>query len=429
MTAFTNIENYYSTSDIRKNYKQLYISSKHDRDIIKKYNIPKSNYVYLTLSKKSKTYKMSTEKYNKARLFVLKEYIDKLVESIKKIIEKVTKDKIILHDHEKFTINGNIHEVDIRGKRDINNIYFRAKDIGKMLNVESISKIFRDNGIYKKDTDYKSLQIVKNNKLSSRRFFTYSGLIKYIFNTQSKNANDIKEQMTKILYVHQFGSKEEKKGMGLKLLGVSVDDLQKVLKATSSVSCIYLITLGTVSDLRESMQINQSVPDSNIVCKFGLTNDLSRRIRENQKIYNLIPGASTRLKYYKYIDNDYLSKAEVFIKNHFKNINAFITYENYKELVTVSAKTLKGDLLCQYNNMSTVYSCKNKELMKVISREEHEKAFMKVTHEKALMKVTHEKALMKAVHEKEIQKVLYENKLLKQSIEIMSLQNQLKNTK
>jgi len=101
MTAFTNIENYYSTSDIRKNYKQLYISSKHDRDIIKKYNIPKSNYVYLTLSKKSKTYKMSTEKYNKARLFVLKEYIDKLVESIKKIIEKVTKDKIILHDHEK----------------------------------------------------------------------------------------------------------------------------------------------------------------------------------------------------------------------------------------------------------------------------------------------------------------------------------------
>ena len=81
-----------------------------------------------------------------------------------------------------------------------------------------------------------------------------------------------------------------------KLLGIPVSDVKNMLSTeTMSVICAYLFTLGTVGELRSSMNIDNKIPDDWVVCKYGKTNNLMRRTGEHTKTYGSIKGATLRL--------------------------------------------------------------------------------------------------------------------------------------
>ncbi len=140
----------------------------------------------------------------------------------------------------------------------------------------------------------------------------------------------------------QMGTPEQKKDLASKLLGVSISVISDVLKTSmSSISCIYLFTLGTVKDLRKSMNIDPKYTDDMIVCKYGNTNDLHRRTGEHKTTLGKIKKADLKLKYYSYVDTQLITKAENKLKKIIAPYNAELQYEQYAELFVIDNKQLK----------------------------------------------------------------------------------------
>jgi len=423
MTTFTNKELYY---DIKKSHPHLYIGIGRPKDIIKKYNIPSDKYVFAYYSKKTKQYMIPNGEYNKAIIFILKDYVDN------KLPANTNSSKIILNDNEKFNIDGNIHEVDIRGERVFNKIFFRVRDIGKMIGVKDIRSVFHKSSKYKKDIDYKSIKIKRKGDIVSRYFFTYVGLISYIFSTRSKDAGIIQEQLMKILYIHQFGDKQEKKILGAELLGVSLDHLKNVLNASDNVSCIYLFALGKVVDLRKSMNINSKYLDDDIVCKYGFTKNLKDRTKKHQKKYSKIKGANLALKYYRYIDSGLLSKAETKISHYFEATYAKLKYSTSKELVVVSTKHIDNIIKEQYDSIARSYCIENKaHIQKLLDLENmYEKKLLQkdiIMKEQELNK--HKELSIKdkelSIKDKELEKERTKSLLLEKDIELLKKDSSL----
>ena len=138
-------------------------------------------------------------------------------------------------------------------------------------------------------------------------YLTYRGLIKYLFNSNSELAEKFQEWCLKTLFIHQFGSKKEKQYLASKLLGVYIDIIREVFNTSATkVPCVYLFTLGFAKDLRESMNIPKDIP-----------NDLEKRAYQHDKTFGQIKNVNLSLKYYAYIDPQYLSYSETDIKDYF----------------------------------------------------------------------------------------------------------------
>lgn len=52
--------------------------------------------------------------------------------------------------------------------------------------------------------------------------------------------------------------------------------------------CVYLLTLGYGKDLRHILNIGTKYSDDCIIAKYGMTKDLSRRIKEHTLHYKTI---------------------------------------------------------------------------------------------------------------------------------------------
>ena len=125
-------------------------------------------------------------------------------------------------------------------------------------------------------------------------------------------------------------------------LGVDINIAKDIFKCNLGIiSCIYLISLNEVRFLRESMHISAEVNDDYIICKYGYTEDIYRRICEHISTYNKIKGCSLKLKFYSYIDPRYLSRAETDIREFIKFGKFQLIYKDTKELIAIPRETFK----------------------------------------------------------------------------------------
>lgn len=267
--------------------------------------------------------------------------------------------EIILDEREKFTIRGVKYNIKIRGKRSEVGILFNITDIGNMLN---INKLYKDhikgNINYVSGIEYKVIGF-DNNRKGGMGFFTYNGLLKYIFTSRSDSAVYIQHSMIKILYITQFGSKEEREELSDEILGIPVKQSIEILQNTSPISCVYLYTLGYVKDLRISMKIVDKHKDDDIVCKIGLTCNLNRRSIEHNQKYKKIKNVKVALKHFQYIDTELLKEAEDYLKNYFKSNK--LKYKKEQELVVISQTMMKDVIGMLYENIGNkcLLRCKN----------------------------------------------------------------------
>ena len=107
------------------------------------------------------------------------------------------------------------------------------------------------------------------------------------------------------------------------------------------IASIYFITFGTAKDLRTSMNLDESILDTDIISIYGYTDDLRRRLVEHKNKYKNIQGANLALKYYSFVDKTQLSKAETDIRNYFISTNSHLEYSTEKEMVCVNDDTVK----------------------------------------------------------------------------------------
>lgn len=406
--------NYYSTAELKEKYPTLFKTSYTKKKIIEKYGIPEKKCKYFYTNNGSII--ESNPLYSKAVLYILKTYVDKNLlkkcAPINKNVSVTPKEKtttisnkknishianqsnnistitvpsvasgensnkntndsntkyssmtyplIKLNEKEKFEINGKKHNITVRGKKTKNEILFDMYDIEKMLGIDKLAKKINASKRYTVNIDYKMVYVSKKkNNVKEHTcvpYFTYTGLIKYIFNSKNEYAVHLQDWVSNILYVSQFGSAKERKELSDKILGISAIHAREMLNSTTKIPCVYLFTLGYVKDLRESMKISENIDDNNIVCKYGYTCDLDRRTYEHNSAYGKIKGASVMLKYYQYINQEYLNNAENTLNSYFNDIKVKFTYENAKEIIIVSKDMLNNSIKAQYENIGNTYS-------------------------------------------------------------------------
>lgn len=266
---------------------------------------------------------------------------------------------IELDDRDKFVDDeGNILEIETRGEREWNKIYFRAKDISAAFSIKNLINTVRDkNSSHEMEKDYTYFICKKKVKTffetKKELFFTYTGVIRILFTSRSPIADCFIKWASEKLFTLQMGTEKQKRKLVADVLGVSAETVREVFDRDSkTVPCVYLLTIGYVRDLREKLSLPDKFTDDSIVCKYGFTKDLSRRICEHEKRYGCM--GDLKVKLYSYIDPQYMSKAESDISACMKSMDAYIEYKTETELVAIPSKMMMHVETC-YKNIAREY--------------------------------------------------------------------------
>lgn len=195
-----------------------------------------------------------------------------------------------------------------------------------------------------------------------------------------------------------------------------VDNSMKLLFEKTNFEAI---EYTTVKDLRKSMNIDPKYPDDSIICKYGFTDDLSRRLTEHIKTYKKIDGCELRLKQYCYVDPEpkNLRKAEKTIKIFVEEQGWKLNYQDNQELFVVSNKEMER-VVDKYDVIAQKFLGKCSELINALKYEQEK-------FKREIQAKEHEIKL----RDHEIKSKDYELKLKDQEIKILKLEQQLSNKK
>ena len=436
-------------------------SCRSSRDVVKKKAIHVNNYIFAKKEMKTGNWIKSDGKSIKFdKVLITKKYINENVAEINKDSDKLIKDEkgiekapeiIYLEDNEKFRDDeGNVLDIETRGVRDCDNVYFKVKDVSKYFGAERLHDHLLDKkGAYEEKRDYlffllniQSMGGRQTNKQTNKKkelFLTYNGLIRVLMVSRNDTTKKFSPWAIKTLFTAQMGSIEQKEELAASVLGTNAKVVRKVFsKDTNTIPCVYFFILGRVKNLRKSMNIDLKYSDDYLVCKYGQTKDLARRTSEHISFFNKIEGCDLTLKYYSYIDPQYTYTAENDIKESIIALESDFKYENMNELVIIKpgqmihiekafshiGKKYLGhvsELITQIkelkDNLEKNDIIHKSEILKIESNN-NEKIYKYDMEKKDLI---HVNEMLVSKHQNEIQK--YENELLKKEIEILKLKN------
>jgi hypothetical protein len=148
---------------------------------------------------------------------------------------------------------------------------------------------------------------------------------------------------------------------------------------------IYLFTLGTVKDLRQSMMIDPKYNDNMIVCKYGKAKNLEMVTSEHMANYKSIPNCNLTLKYYSYVDPKNIADAQNNIESFMNAINTHIEYKNHKRIIVLDPKILHNLISKQYSIVMQTYTGTVTDLSVKIKNLENELAIDKERTERLLI--------------------------------------------
>jgi hypothetical protein len=375
VTKFNN-KNYYSAIDVYNAEPARFPNcSKTVRHIVKAKGLKEDEYIYLK-EDNDKNLVESTPNYSRAKLFLRKKWVEENLTQFKKV--KTDEDKkleamkapplLILKNEEKFhDADGNVLEVEMRGERNIDKIYFKVKDIEDKFQIKNIATIILNkDSSFNEYIDYKNFNsntIVKPELITSKKsgnpkvlYLTYLGLTRLLFVSRSKNAEHFQKWAVQKLFTIQMGSPEEKILLADKLLGMPYKIVKEALKTNiCPISCVYLFTLGTVEQLRKSLNIPEKYLNNWIVVKYGKTDNLERRTGEHNITFSVFEGVELRLKHYAHVDSNYITDAENDISEYIKNSKYDYQFGTFEEIAIIPKDNMKS-LTKKYEDIRKLYA-------------------------------------------------------------------------
>ena len=404
---------YYNMKDLYE-YKPEYFygCTVKKRLIIKKRNIPSSEYVYANYLTKTKEWNLSDEGCKKAQLLFTKSWADAsffnlnsntsvLLEprenvNIEEPVNLTQQDDVELappilelEDFEKFRdCDGNIVEIEVRGEKDRNKIYFKVKDVMKAFDMPNLEISLRDErGNYKINIHYKKyfnrITQVQNLSTSIKKYLylTYKGLIRVLFASNVVTAEKFQDWAEDKLFTIQMGTQEKKEILGTEILNVNLENYRAVFnKYSQCFSCIYLLSLGKVGALRETFGINTNVDDNLTVYKYGYTCDIKRRLKEHNKDYGKMPNVNIDLELFNYIDLKYTSEAETDIRDIFESYDTTLDITGRIELVALNTKQFDR-VKKEYTRTGREFAGATKELQDEVAKLKAEIIEMKLKYQ------------------------------------------------
>jgi len=392
----SKIKMYYNNTDLINYDKNFYYgcTSKPKTIVIKK-KIPESEFLYANLKKGD--WNLTSSQCKKSQLLISKEWVDKyyfkiderkepiiipkpvnivfeetneleesnvtiLEEEQKNIVEELTINEevleapklLLLDDSEKFKdTDGNIIEIETRGERNDEDIYFKCTDISVGFGMPKLNDTITDfRSGYTRNVDYKNfirnirpvnpVSKIANKNYKTTLYLTYEGLLKVLFVSRNKNASIFRKWAKHKLFTIQMGKEEDKVELGTGVLGISEKTYRALFsKCANKLPSIYLIYLGNVKELRKTFEIVDSFPDDSGVYKYGFTDDLGRRMGEHETKYGKLENVKLVLTTFHGIDPQYLREAERDIKEECNAYEINLQTEGYKELIILNKKQLE----------------------------------------------------------------------------------------
>jgi hypothetical protein len=421
---------YYNSKDLQIYDPIFYYGCKtKPRTIIQKKKIEESEYIYANL--KTGEWNLSTSDCKKAQLLISKTWVDKyffkpeiivpnfierniIAVQKKVVVEELVEEEeeeeedapplLYLNDSEKFKdVDGNIIEIETRGTKNRNNIYFKVKDIMaafEMPNLnDSLTKIV---GTYERNIHYQSFKReirpttsrskIANKNYKTTLYLTYKGLLKVLYVSRCGVAEKFQDWAEECLFTIQMGAKDEKIKLGTNILNISVKTYRAVFDAyASKFPSIYLLSLGKVEKLRETFGIEESIDSSLTVYKYGFTDDLSRRIGEHESKYGKMTGVSLKLATFHIIDSKYTSEAEGEVRELCNVFEKKLCVDGYNELIVLNDAELV-QIKKQYKYIGKEFAGATQELQEQIvvlkdriKEYENELVNMKIMHKSELL--------------------------------------------
>jgi hypothetical protein len=197
------------------------------------------------------------------------------------------------------------------------------------------------------------------------------------------------------------------------------------------ISCIYLTTLGNVKELRNILGIDNKYSDDMIVVKYGILNDFCNGVKLNvNKTFESIENVNVMVKYYSYVDIDFMSKAELDMKKIFKLAKLNFIHEKYDELAIVSLNEL-DDIKKYYENIQTLYCGKASDYINKIQtiEKEHMTQIQMMEKDYEIQIIKKDNIIMEKEHQVKLMKKENENLILKNenlSLKLLMAQQNIK---
>lgn len=356
-THTINNKNYYSAKDLKIKKNTLFKGCNTKRKIIDKYSIPKTEYLYAINN--DNVWKIYSENYKKAELFISKSFIEKnLIKQYKTIHLKKDENK---------------YDIDIKGDRNIKNSYFNGNDVQKKFYLKNLTFYISNNpSIFHEDTHYIYIDDIIH--------LTYKGLIKALYLFQSKEADNFQDWAYNDFFLNNT------------IDNISLKSVQNVLNAcVQTVPCIYLFNLGQVKNLKGTFNIQDCDEDAYLY-KYGMTKNLSKRTYQHYNYFGKMENINMSLKMYAFIDPLFISEAENYLRTYFNNNDMPIIDDKYNEIVMIPK-----DKINMVKDYFELISCKFGATLNELKNEN-----IYIKNEIELLK-----------KDMEIQKLNYENKILK----------------
>jgi hypothetical protein len=382
---------------------------------------------------KNKEWILSKDTYARSKLLLSSEWVEnnvpKIIINKKKLLNEINNNNVIIDDHtdtididnlydappapnilelednEMFKDSkGGVLNIEVRGERNHKKCYFKVKDVSEAFEMPNLnSSLLHKNNInetnnkYMMNTHWKYFTVSKMGdphfyKTKKELYLTYNGILKVLFSSSSGNAEQFQDWATETLFTVQMGTKEQKQELASNLIGVHVNVVKQVFnKNISTIPCIYLFSLNKVSKLRKTLNISNEYDDDMIICKFGCTEDIERRMKEHNSNYGKLDGVNLELLMFSYIEPKFIFEAETSVNdflNKYKLIN-----DNYNELVIINQKDLKM-VKRHYEMVQNSYSGHIKELLIKMKNLENKINIQELQHKNELQEVQHKNDLL-----------------------------------
>jgi len=370
--------------------------------IISKNNIPQSEYVFVSYSKNKAKYTvlpMDTT-YKLKKLMIKMDWVHKNIlpfcqkkdceEQEVSVTHNILPDKLLLEDHEHFRDDdNNVIHITIRGERKFDAIFFKAKDVGQMLNIVKIRNTLTADNSFQENVDYVYFQnkdkngepdtLSNNNKVT---YLTYQGFLRLLFVRRHPIAQKFCRWATETLFAAQYGTREQRMEVTSQIMGVHINTIKDFMDtSTTSLSVIYIFYLGTMGDVRTKLGMSADkypqIKDSYHVFKYGLTDNLKKRAEQHEynfRKYDIQP----MLKYHAYIDKCHLHAAETDLRNWFKKFDWHLqeTGQDMTELAAIQSDLSHEMLRDKFVTLGKEYSGKLKDIITSLENVQNEKKKM-----------------------------------------------------
>ena len=448
---------FYNAKDICSHNPELFKGIKTKRrEIIERNKIPSTEYVYACFNLKLNCWNISDKECGKAQLLISKEWVDTnmfnirseplpivvpvpiivpvpspIVAPVPMVVpditgKKNTKKKFVyveskeedqedhavienenappllkLEPHEKFhDTDGEILEIETRGRRHVDEIFFRVRDVMKRFDMPQLKRVLNQNeGGYERGLHFTTFTVGINyphskSKDSTKKpvkslFLTYHGLLRVLFVSRNKNAEKFTIWAITKLFTMQMGTKENKEVLGTEILNIKLENYRAVFgKCPQNFPCIYLVELGKVGALRETFGISETINDELIVYKYGFTCDLKRRLSEHERDYGKQKNVNLDLVLFHYIDLKYTSEAEADIRDIFDSYDISLNVSGRTELIVLTKKQFERTKK-EYIRTGNAFAGATRELQEEIARLKTEIIEMRLKHQLEVQEYKH----------------------------------------